>query len=328
MRQFRACAQPEPHPAAALYRDHKQAQPLQSLLDLPVVGPWLQTAEQPDAAAARPGQHRPYAKCVLRLPDASSGRYEEVRSSRPGLLRVSAHLRPTAAHPDWTGVRVLLVADLLARVAELRGLQVLTVVVFPGDPAAEQGYAERTAGLLDIHPPGVRTSSAAAPAVLGGQPDVHIAGPGSSAGERPGLVTLVGGIRVRTTGSGEGADLAAEAIPAAADPLAMRLALMSHPSDHAADIDDSALASACDLITQWRDQVAEWAESPSRPMPPHIRSALDAAFGDLDTPTALQLLTGLAAEVDVPEGARFETFAFADRVLGLELARQVGRPRR
>jgi hypothetical protein len=264
---------------------------------------------------------------VLRLLDARSGRYEEVRSSRPGLLRVNAHLRPIAVDPDWTGVRVLLLADLLSRVAELRGLQVLTAVVFPGDPPEQQGYAERTAELLDIHPPGVRTSSAEASAVLGGLPDVHVAPADSADDQRTGLVTLVGAVSVRTTGSGKGTDPAAEAT-LAADPLAMRLALMSHPSDHAADIDDSVLAKACDQTTQWRDQVADWAESPSRPMPPDIRAALDAAFGDLDTPAALHRLTSLATEADVPEGARFETFAFADRVLGLELARQVGRPRR
>jgi hypothetical protein len=262
------------------------------------------------------------------LPDARSGRYEEVRSSRPGLLRVSAHLLPIAENPDWAGVRVLLLADLLSRTAELRGLQVLTAVVFPGDPPAEQGYAESAAELLGIHPPGTRTSSAEASAVLGALPDVHIACPGSADDQLPGLVTLVGEIHVRGGSSGEDADPAARAAPAAEDPLAMRLALMLHPSDHAAYLDGSVLASARDLTTQWRDQVADWAESPSRPMPPRIRAALDAAFDDLDTPTALQLLTSLATEADVPDGARFETFAFADRVLGLELARQVGRPRR
>jgi hypothetical protein len=264
---------------------------------------------------------------VLRLLDARSGRYEEVRSSRGGLLRVSARLLPVVVNPDWTGVRVLLLADLLSRAAELRGLQVLTAVVFPGDPPAEQGYAEGAAGLLGIHPPGARTSSAEASAVLGGLPDVHIAGPGGADDELSGLVMLVGAVRVHGTSSGDGADPAAGATPAA-DPLAMRLALMSCPSDRAADLDGSVLASACELTTLWRDQVADWAESPSKPMPLRISAALDAAFDDLDTPAALQLLTGLAAEADIPDGARFETFAFADRVLGLELARQVGRPRR
>lgn len=265
---------------------------------------------------------------MLRLPDARTRRYEEVRSSRPGLLRVSAQLLPTAVAPDWTGVRVLLLADLLARAAELRGLQVVTAVVFPGDPPAEHGFAERAAGLLGIHPPGARASSAAASALLGGPPDVHIASPGGADVQGPGLVTLAGAARLRARGSGDGANLAAEATPAATDPLALRLALMSHPSDQAANLDESVLADANDLTTQWRDQVADWAESPSRPLPPPIRAALEAAFDDLDTPAALQLLTSVATEADVPDGARFETFAFADRVLGLELARQVGRPRR
>jgi hypothetical protein len=262
---------------------------------------------------------------VLRLPDARSGHYDEVKSSRPGLLRVNAHLLPGAAEPDWTGVRVLLLADLLARVAELRGLQVITAVVFPGDPPAEQGYAERAAGLVGIHPAGARASSAQVSAVLGGPADVHIAGPAGAADQRPGLVTHVGAVELRTTGAGGGTEPAAEATHAAADPLAMRLALMSHPCDRAADLDDSAVARACDLTAQWRDQVADWAESPSRPMPPHTRAALDAALSDLDTPAALHVLASVATDPDLPDGARFETFVFADRVLGLELPREVGR---
>jgi hypothetical protein len=262
---------------------------------------------------------------VLRLPDARSGHYDGVKSSRPGLLRVNAHLLAGAAEPDWTGVRVLLLADLLGRVAELRGLQVLTAVVFPGDPPAEQSYAERVAGLVGIYPPGARASSEQASAVLGGPADVHIAGPGGAADQQPGLVTHVGAIELRATGRDGVAAAAADATQAAADPLAMRLALMSHPCDQAAELDDAAVARACDLTTQWRDQVADWAESPSRPMPPHVRAALDAAFGDLDTPAALQLLNRLATDADVSDGARFETFVFADRVLGLELPREVGR---
>jgi hypothetical protein len=264
---------------------------------------------------------------VLRLPDVRSGSYVQVRPRQPGLLRVSAHLRPPTAEPDWTGVRVLLLADLLARVAELGGLQVLTGAVFPGDPPAQQAYAERSAGLLGIHPPTARASSAEAGAVLGGPADVHIAGPGGADDQLRGVVTLVGPVRVPTAGSGPSDQLRADATRAAGDPLAIRLALMSHPHDQEADLDDSVLAQACDVAERWRGRVAVWAESASRPMPPPVRAALDAAFGDVDTPAALQVLTGLAQDASVPDGARFETFAFADRVLGLELAREVGRSR-
>ena len=222
---------------------------------------------------------------------------------------------------------MLLIADLLARAAELRGLQVVTAAVFPGEPPAQQGYAERTAGLLGIHPAAARASSADAPAAVGGEADVHIAGADGAADHLPGLVTRAGAVRVRPAASDPG-ELPADPVQAARDPLAVRLALLSHPHDDAADLDDSVLAEASDLTVRWRDQVADWAESPSKPMPPHIRAALDAAFGDLDTPRVLRLLTGLALDTDVPDGARFETFAFADRVLGLDVARQVGRPRR
>ncbi|HTP16176.1 MAG TPA: hypothetical protein VMK13_10105 [Streptosporangiaceae bacterium] len=258
---------------------------------------------------------------MLRLLDARSGHHTQVKPARPGLLRVGAHLRPGSGEPDRTGVRVLLIADLLARAAELRGLQVLTVVIFPGEPAAEPGFAERAAGLLGIHPPAGRASSALAPAVLGGLADVHITGPGVPDDQLRGLVTRAGAVRVRMQGS---ADADADAV--LGDPLAMRLALMSHRNDHAADIDDTELVRACNLTARWRVQVADWAESPSRPMRPCIRAELDAAFGDLDMPQALQLLTALAREAGAADGARFETFAFADRVLGLELARQVGQP--
>ncbi|HUB37361.1 MAG TPA: hypothetical protein VMA72_00760 [Streptosporangiaceae bacterium] len=264
---------------------------------------------------------------MLRMLDARSGCYAEVRSARPGMLLVSAHLRPGAKKPDWTGIRVLLIADLLARAAELRGIQVLTAAVFPGEPPEERTYAERAAGSLDIHPAAARVSSAEAPAVLGGPADVHITDPDTAHEQLSGLVTQAGVVRMRMMGSGENGPRADGPIPADADPLAMRLALMSHPHHRPVALDDSMLASARDMTARWRSQVADWAESPSRPMPPRVRRALDAAFGDLDIPRVQRLLTTLVREDDVPAGVKFETFAFADRVLSLELARQVGRPR-
>jgi hypothetical protein len=53
--------------------------------------------------------------------------------------------------------------------------------------------------------------------------------------------------------------------------------------------------------------------------------AVTAAFeGDLDTVAALREMDALAADPDEPDGVKFETFAAADMLLGLDLARQVG----
>lgn len=259
--------------------------------------------------------------------DARSGRYAEVRPGQAGLLRVGAYLRQRTGEPDWTGVRVLLIADLLARAAELRGPQVLTAVVFPGDPPAEQAFAERAASLLGVHPPAARAGSALAAVVLGGPVDVHIAGSGSADDGSGGLVAQAGATRMSSAVRYEGDPAAAGAAAADEDPLAIRLALMSRRHDQPVDLTGAVLAGSRKTTTQWRNQVADWAESPSRPMPQPARTELDAAFSDLDIQRALALLGKLAQDPDVPDGARFETFVFADRVLGLELARYVGRPR-
>ncbi|MDA8320783.1 MAG: hypothetical protein M0030_13400 [Actinomycetota bacterium] len=203
----------------------------------------------------------------------------------------------------------------------------LTAVLFPGDPPAEQGFAERAAGLLGVHPPAARASSARAAVVLGGPVDVHIAGAGSADNASGALVMQAGATRLCTAVSGEGDPVAAGAVAADEDPLAIRLALMSSAHDHAVELADGVLARARETTAQWRNQVAGWAESPSRPMQQHARAELDAAFGDLAIVRAVALLGSLARDADVPDGARFETFVFADRVLGLELGRLVGRPR-
>jgi cysteinyl-tRNA synthetase len=55
----------------------------------------------------------------------------------------------------------------------------------------------------------------------------------------------------------------------------------------------------------------------------------DRIFGalddDLDTPAALRALRELERDAAIPAGSKFETFASADRVLGLDLVREVGR---
>ncbi len=45
---------------------------------------------------------------------------------------------------------------------------------------------------------------------------------------------------------------------------------------------------------------------------------------DLDLPAVLDVLRRLEGADDVPDGARFESYAYADRLLGLELTREIG----
>ncbi|HEY7360248.1 MAG TPA: hypothetical protein VH642_05515 [Streptosporangiaceae bacterium] len=262
---------------------------------------------------------------MIRLLDARTSSPAEVRPAQPGVLRVCAHVPGADARPGVTALRVLLAADLLARVAELSGLQVLTALA-TGDPAAGQASPlERDAGALGIHPPTARTTPGDAPSSLGGMIDVHLVTTDTLDPRLDGLLAVVDTAYLGWAG-GHG-DAAGEGLPAGPgrDPLAVRLALMSVPISLAARVTGDALGRAEETLGSWRQQVARWAESPSRPVPASFADAARAAFSDLDTASALALLRGLAPDASVPAGAKFETFVYADRILGLDLAREVGR---
>jgi hypothetical protein len=248
---------------------------------------------------------------VLRLLDARTGTYAEVRPARPGLLRVCAHV----SEPDLTGLRVLLLGDLLARAAELRNLQVFIALASSGQTAGQPAL-ERAAEALGIHPPAARTGPNDAEASLGGRIDVHLTG--SAADDRlGGLVVLVGAAHTHQADAGD--------LLAGHEPYAIRLALLSVPYTQPADLTAKVLADADSTVARWRLRVAQWAELPSRPMPGQIEEKVRGIFDDLDTVSALALLRSLASDEDVPAGARFETFVYADRVLGLDLPRDIGR---
>ncbi len=110
------------------------------------------------------------------------------------------------------------------------------------------------------------------------------------------------------------------------DPLALRLALLEHRYRQQMNLTWDTLTAADGTLRRWRRRVAEWADSPSRPMCAEVAAAIGAAFDDdLDTPAALLALRRLEKDPRVPPGAKFETFAHADRLLGLDLARDIGR---
>jgi hypothetical protein len=102
---------------------------------------------------------------------------------------------------------------------------------------------------------------------------------------------------------------------------------MSFPYHQPAGLAADQLAEAGGTVALWRRQVAEWAELPSRPIPARTAETVHAAFDNLDTARALALLRGLALDPSVPAGAKFETFLYADRILGLDLAGEIGQPR-
>jgi cysteinyl-tRNA synthetase len=111
------------------------------------------------------------------------------------------------------------------------------------------------------------------------------------------------------------------------DPLALRLALLDHRYRQQMNLTWDTLEAADGTLRRWRARLAEWANSPSEPMRAQVTAALAAAFDDdLDTPAALRALRSLEKDGEIAPGSKFETFAHADNLLGLDLARDVGRP--
>ncbi|MEV6833664.1 hypothetical protein AB0N17_03885 [Streptomyces sp. NPDC051133] len=109
------------------------------------------------------------------------------------------------------------------------------------------------------------------------------------------------------------------------DPAALRLALLSVPRSEAVRLDGAVLGEAARQLAHWRRAVAGWARQPSRPVPEEVRGRLRAAWeDDLDLPAVLEVLRAVERAPDLPDGARFETYAYADRLLALDLARDLG----
>jgi hypothetical protein len=89
---------------------------------------------------------------MFRVVDDRPGSRAVITLARPGPLRLYAHVQVGAGAADLTGLRVLLVTDLLFRAAELSGLQVQTTRVLSGDTFG-QAAVVRSAAALGVHPP-------------------------------------------------------------------------------------------------------------------------------------------------------------------------------
>jgi hypothetical protein len=247
------------------------------------------------------GRLSAYARPVLRIFDARTGEPVDAAPARRGLTRVEAH----TAGFDITALRIMLVADLLIRALELGGTPVWALL------EGERQQAELRAGAAAL---GIRPfeESRDAASGLGEAQVLHVVGEG---GAQP------DGVRVAV------APVHSEAPPQEADPTALRLALLSRRRTVPVRLDAAALADAHDTLVRRRQAVAAWARQPSRPIPDEARARLRTAWeDDLDIPAVLEVLTWVETVPDLPDGARFETYAYADRLLGLDLTRDLGSP--
>lgn len=259
---------------------------------------------------------------MLRIIDARTGEPVVAAPARRGLTRVEVH----ASGYGSGSLRVLLVADLLVRALELGGTPVWALLT------GEREQAELRAGAtaLGMHP-FEDGRDLGAGAGVGEAQILHVVGQDGPApdGPAPGS-PAPDGVRVAVAparwapGPGEPAT---DAVPSP-DPTVLRLALLTRPRTEPLRLDAAVLGEAHDTLVRWRRAVADWARRPSRPVPDEVRGRLRAAWeDDLDMPRVLRVLRSVAdAGPELPDGARFETYAYADRLLGLELTRDLGAP--
>ncbi len=246
---------------------------------------------------------------MIRFHDPRTGGTSQLRPARPGSLTTYTMAAPGSTQA--ANLRALLVTDLAGRVAAERGNQVSRWHAM-ADSVLWDACRE-----LNIYP----CEFAADPP---GTVDLTVVAHGDAmAGTGPGRADarhqrwIAAGALIMP-GTGLLAD--------GEDPLALRLALLTASYHTDVRVGAGDIAAAATRLRSWRTLVAGWAAHPSQPMSRRYLTEVSAAIDDdLDFPTALRHLDALAADDLVPAGAKFETFAHLDQVLGLDLAREVGR---
>jgi len=238
----------------------------------------------------------------------------DVRPAHPSEFRVLLAARSAGLGQ----LRGYLAADLVRRYAERTGLAPTVIDLSPDGEAGLRAACDQ----LNIHPPGHTMAEPFGAGQLAGQfPDglreplfdVGVRVGGEAAGR---VVEGLAGHWLDVAPDGKRVELGEE-------PLAVRMNLMRQGYGGELAGDPSRRDGE---LARWRGLVAGWARSPSGAISRRHADAITAAFGDgLDTPAALRELDTLADDASVPDGVKFETFAAADRLFGLDLARDVGR---
>ena len=248
---------------------------------------------------------------MLNLFDPAAGAVTPLAGARPRQLRTCTVAAPGSRDGEAGDLRSYLLADVVRRVAEQHGLLV-TAWHTAGDSAAEGDALAVAWDALNVHP--LEPAPELPPALdlgIGPQPAQAQVRWLAAAPARP----------------ADGAGMSLAAISGRGlDPLALRLVFLRRHYAEPVDLTWEELAAADQTVRAWRALVADWANSPSKPMCAQYTADLKAAFdNDLDTPAALGVVAALAADPEIPAGSKFESFAYLDHLLGLDLARDIGR---
>jgi hypothetical protein len=273
---------------------------------------------------------------VLRLLDTRNGETAVVAPAHPGEMRL---LVSAQAGTGLGKVRGYLLADLIRRAAERRGL--LVTVCDLAEPGEDLESLHADGAALNVHPPEHTLPPSPPASELAGRLSALFPGGSGRDGHVLFDVLVRGGADEAVPAEVAGwARLTADPrrVASAAeislremterglDPLALRLALLGFRYREPASLGWETLRTADKTLLRWREQVAAWARSPSTAMSRRYADAITAAFDDdLDTPAALREIGAMEGDAGEADGTKFETFAAADRLLGLDLARDVGR---
>jgi cysteinyl-tRNA synthetase len=112
------------------------------------------------------------------------------------------------------------------------------------------------------------------------------------------------------------------------DPLAVRLLFLQSRYRAQMNFTLDALGAAERTLLRWRRLMVSWsaADEPSSPgaADPYEKRFIDALNDDLDTPTAMALLSEVVSSATLSPADKASLLGRWDRVLGLDLAREVG----
>ncbi len=247
-------------------------------------------------------------RTMLTIRTSHTGSAAPIVAFAGAIVRVGYEL--PAGTTEFTAARVLVVGDLIRRVLEdAHGAQVLAAVI--SDDPAVRPPGDR----LMIRPAaGPFDSASSAAADLGRRLDLLIT-PTLDAAARPYAKPTT--IRVAAVHNADPGS--------PVDPATLRFALATAAYGTELELTAPLLGHAQTTLDRWRGHLDRWSRHPSRPIPPTWRArVLDALDDDLDIAAVSTMLAELEASDGVEAGAKFEAFAYLDRVLAVDLTRDLG----